>query len=234
MPELEATSPDYPILVVAYDEKARAALAATPVACGFRALPCATFGEAEQHALYQKCRGVLVDLATMVKAKDEERSIAHTMTGLFPTLRVKSMGPMLIPMAMPGDAKQDKSLNAFFTKTCAEFLPRTFRSSKRKDICIPTRIGDARCFTLNMSWSGIFIVDVNPERYCVDEELTVTMLLDTDCEVDVKVRVVRTQSWGGRRPPGIGVEYKQLDQALESSLFTLLRSDKDKDRDRLV
>lgn len=227
----ETPQADYPVLVIAYDDKARAALAASLGPYGVRAVPCSTFCEAENFALCGFYRGVLVDLATMIKAKAEERFVAYTLTGFYPTLRVKTMGTMLVPMAMAGDAKQDKNLNDFLTKTCTEFTPRRLRSNRRKDICIPTYIGIERGFTLNISWSGLFIADMNPERFSVGEEITVTF---PDFGLDVEVIVARIQGWGQHRPPGIGVTFRHMGQELESNLFALLRSDKDKDRDRLV
>lgn len=227
----ETPQKEHTIVVIAYDDKARAALAASLGPFGVHAVPCSTFCEAEGYALSGLCRGVLVDLATMIKAKGEERIVAYTLTGFFPTLRVKTMGSMLVPMAMAGDAKQDKSLNDFLTKTCTEFAPRSLRSNRRKDICIPTYTGAERGFTLTISWSGVFIADMNPERFTVGEEITVAF---PDFGLDVEVIVARVQGWGQHRPPGIGVKFKRMCPELESNLFALLRSDKDKDRDRLV
>ena len=229
----EQTHQDSPVLVVAYDEKTRVAIAASSASFGVHAVQCASFCEAQDQALTGSYRGLLVDLATMIKAKDLEKVIAHTLSGIYPTLRVKSMGSMLIPMIMAGDAKQDKSLNDFFIKSCAAYIPRMLRSSKRRDICIPTSIGAERCFTLNISWSGIFVVDVNPERYKVGQELSVKFFSDPDHEFSAELTVMRIQSWGERRPPGIGMQFKLLDQELENNLFALLKNDKDKDRDRL-
>jgi hypothetical protein len=234
MHEPEITLPDYPVLAVAYDDKSRAALAASTEPFGVRTVSCASFGEAQSYALSGCCQGVLVDLATMIKAKDEERVAAHTLTGLYPTLRVKTMGSMLIPMIMSGDAKQDKSLRDFLTKTCLEFTPRKLRSSKRRNVCVPAYVGTERGFTVDISWSGAFIATMNPERYLPGGEGAVTLLFDHDSELSVEVIVARVQVWGERRPPGIGVQFKQLGQELERSLFALLRSDKDNDRDRLV
>jgi hypothetical protein len=220
---------NHPILVIAYDDKARAALAASLGSYGVQTEQCATFCEAESFALRVPYSGILVDLTTMIKAKAEEKVVAYTMVGFYPTLRVKTMGTMLIPMAMAGDAKQDKSLNDFLTKTCAVFTPRTLRSNRRKDICVPTYIEAARGFTLNISWSGLFIADMNPERFSVGEEITVTF---SEFELEVKVIVARIQGWGQHRPPGIGVKFVQMVEELEGNLFALLRSDKIKDRDR--
>jgi len=227
----ETTRLNHPILVIAYDDKARAALAASLGSYGVRAEQCTTFCEAERFALRGPYSGILVDLTTMIKAKAEEKIVACTMAGFYPTLRVKTMGTMLIPMAMAGDAKQDKSLNDFLTKTCADFTQRMLRSNRRKDICAPIYIEAARGFTLNISWSGVFIADMNPERFSVGEEITVTF---SDFDLEVKVIVARIQGWGQHRPPGIGVKFGQMVEELEGNLFALLRSDKIKDRDRLV
>jgi hypothetical protein len=229
----DTTSQESPVLVVAYDEKSRAAMAASSAPFGTRAVPCATFQEAQELALSGFFRGILVDLATMIKAKDVEKVIAHTLTGIYPTLRVKAMGSMLIPMIMAGDAKQDKSLGDFFTKTCAAFPPRRLRNNKRKDICIPTYIEEGRGFTLNISWSGVFIVDVNPERFRVGQEIEVRFLAGSDLEFTVPLAVVRVQPWGERRTPGIGLQFKLVDHELEIYLSTILRIDRITDRDRL-
>ena len=227
----ETTQLDHSILVIAYDDKARASLAASLGAYGVRAEPCSTFCEAERFALRGPYRGILVDLTAMIKAKAEEKVVACTMAGFYPTLRVKTMGTMLIPMAMAGDARQDKSLNDFITRSCAEFTPRPLRSNRRRNICLPTFIGAERGFTLNVSWSGVFIADMNPERFSVGEEITVTF---SDFGLEVKVIVARIQGWGEHRPPGIGVKYVQMGEELEINLLALLRIDKIKDRDRLV
>ena len=224
---------DYPVLVVDYDEKSLAAIAASAQSLGVSVVGCASFSEAQEAALSGLFRGILVDLATMIKAKDAEKVIAHTLTGIYPPLRVKSMGSMLIPMIMAGDAKQDKSLKDFFTKTCAAFTPRRLRSNKRKELCVPTSIGTRRGFTLDISWSGVFIVDMDPERFSLGQEVTASFLVTPDLEFTAELTVVRLQRWGERRPPGMGMQFKQMDQELEQNLSALIRSDKDKDYDRL-
>lgn len=222
---------DHPVLVIAYNDTARAALAASLGSYGVRAEPCSTFCEAESFALRAPYQGILVDLASMIKAKAEEKVVAYTLAGLYPTLRVKTMGTMLIPMAMAGDVKQDKSLHDFLTKTCAQFKPRRLRANRRRAICVPTYLGAVRGFTLNISWSGLFIVDMNPERFSVGEEIRVSI---PDFGLEVEVSVARVQDWGQHRPPGIGVRFEHMSQELEDNLLALLRCDKDKDHDRQV
>lgn len=223
--------PEFTILVVAYNESSRKSLAASLLPYDVPATVCSTFCEAEDLALKGQYGGILVDLATMIKAKAEEKIVAYTLAGFYPTLRVKTMGTMLIPMSMAGEAKQDKSLNDFLTKTCAQFTPRRLRAFKRKDVSLSTTINMERGFTLNVSWSGMFIADMYPEKYSVGDELTVTL---PEFEKHIEVVVARTQSWGQRRPAGIGVKYKFLSQDMECSLFSVLRSDKNKERDRII
>lgn len=221
------------VLAVAYDDQSRAALAASTAAYGIRGFSCASFREAEEHALEVRFSGVLVDLVTMVKAKDEEKLIAHTLTELYPTLRVKSMGTLLIPMIMPGNAQQDKSLRDFFSKTCTNFTARTLRRSRRRDICLPVLIGSERSATLNLSWDGAFIVSMAPERYSVGERLAITLMVEGR-GLNLDLTVKRLQPWGERRLPGMGVAFEHVPAELEETLLALLRVEKSEDRDRLT
>lgn len=222
------------VLAIAYDDQSRAALAANPAAYGSCAVPCASFKEAQEHALVRCFNGILVDLVTMVKAKDEEKLIAHTLTELYPTLRVKSMGNMLIPMIMPGNAKQDSNLKDFFSKTCAAFTARPLRRHRRREIAIPVLVGEERGATLNLSWGGAFILTMHPERYRAGEGIGLTLMPGHEVGVAAEAVVVRVQPWGERRLPGIGVAFGELTEELHEALFALLRVPKDEDRDKLV
>lgn len=219
-------------MTIAYLDETRAAIADSLASLNIRVVECSSFYEAKSHALRGRYKGIVLDLATMIKAKEEERVIANMMTSIYPTLRVKTMGSVLVPMVMSSDAKQeDNSLDEFFTKTCAKFSSRTLRSNKRRNICIPTRIGEERGFTQNVSWSGVFVVDMKPERFSIGDEVSLEL---PDFGVSEDFIITRVQRWGERRPSGIGLRFKGLDQELESILFTLLKNDKIKDHDKLV
>jgi hypothetical protein len=226
-----SSSDDFPVLVIAYDEKVREVIVKSLAPFGTRIAPCATFCEAESRALAEPCRGVMVDLTSIVKAKSEEKLVAYTLTRFFPTLRVRAMGPMVIPMMMPGDARQDKNLNDFVSKTCAVTPPRRLRRHKRKEICTPTFINGVRGFTLNLSWGGAFIADMNPERFTAGNRLVVNF---PDGGLEIEATVARVQPWGENRPPGIGVEFVTRSEEIEKFLYSLLRSDPNTDRDRLI
>ena len=219
------------VLVIAYDERVLALLAKSLAPFAPCVEPCASFCAAESIALEFACQGVLVDLTAMIKAKSEEKIVAYTLASFFPTLRVRAMGPMIVPMTMAGDAKQEKSLSDFVAKTCAGFAPRRLRRHKRRAICLPTFLGEHRGFTLNISWGGAFIADMNPERFSLGERLVLSL---PDFGLHVKVTVVRIQLWGEHRPPGIGVEFAEVTPELEESLRGLLQCSKDSDHDRQI
>lgn len=226
---------NYPILVISYHDESRAALQSSLNQQEIEAEPCATFVEAETKALNQIFNGILVDLPSIVKAKGEEKIVACSLAGFYPTLRVRTVGSMLVPMIMPGGARQEKSLKDFLEKACSTFFPRMLRAHRRHELCVPMVIGEGesevRTFTLDVSWGGVFLVSMNPERFNRGDELT-AYFPEFDLKVPVAVRWI--QSWGGRKVPGVGCEFLEQREDLEAALGTLIKSPRDQDRDRLV
>lgn len=229
------TLPQYPILVVSYVDETRAALTSALNKIGADTVPCTSFCEAENHALCELYSGILVDLPSIIKSKGEEKIVAYTLANFFPTLRVRTMGGMLIPMAMPGSAKQDKSLDDFLSKTCLAFAPRKLRAFKRHPACLSTIImyGDIelRGFTLDISWGGMFIVDLQPEKFSIGDQVTI-IISEFSCSIAAEVRNIIP--WGTRRrAPGIGLCYCNLDENIEPIIAGITRTSKEFDRDRL-
>lgn len=224
-----------PILVISYIDATRAALVASLQGHGILPSACPTFKDAEQLALTGEYCGILVDLAAMIKAKDEEKVIACALANVYPALRVRTMGPMLIPMTMPGTAAQDKSLSDFLQKTCATFSPRRLRAGRRNEVCLPVSRGEGaaleRGVTLNLSWGGAFILDLHPERFFVGQQLLVDL---PGLVTAVQVEIIWLQAWGERRMPGYGVRFMVLDATLASALEQVLPPGSRQARDRLV
>ena len=196
---------------------------------------CESFLEAEDVAREGVFNGILVDLQSIVKAKGDEKIIACSLTGFYPTLRVRALGSMLVPMAMPGDAKQDSSINDFLTKSCSTFAPRRLRLHRRRDITLsavgsPDLSAD-RLVTLNVSWGGAFFVDAHPENYQVGQSITVT-LPEFEHSISCSIRWIRP--WGMRKVPGMGVAFDNVDEKLELILAALMQRDRNSDRDRMI
>ena len=228
--------PSHPILVVSYGEETRAALVTTLNNNGASTVSCATFCEAENLALAGLYSGILVDLPSIIKSKGEEKIVAYTLANFFPILRVRTMGGMLVPMAMPGSAKQDKSLGDFLTKTCSNFEPRKLRVFRRHPICLSTLVNyngvEFRGFTLNVSWGGMFIVDLSAEKYRVGEPVSI-LIPEFGCTIAAHVN--RIKPWGmDSHPPGVGLRFDSLTESVESVITGITRTSKDFDRDRLT
>lgn len=179
--------------------------------------------------------GILVDLPSIIKAKGEEKIVAYTLTNFFPTLRVRALGSVLVPMTMPGSAKQDKNLSDFLNSTCKAFSPRKLRAFRRHMACLSTIVKykgeEFRGFTLDIGWGGAFIVDVAAEKFSARADIII-FLPEFSYEIEATICWIRP--WGKRYAPGVGVSFSKLDEAVESTLARLLNSRKDFDPDRLV
>ena len=232
---MSASPIKYPILVISYNDEARSALVASLEKSGVPAIPCSTFNQAEETALEGIYNGVVVDLQSTIKAKGDEKIIACSLTGFFPTLRVRVLGTMLVPMAMPGEARQESTIADFLARSCSQFIPRKLRFFKRREVCISALIhhGGAaeRCITVNVSWGGAFFLVMTPETMQAEEEITVTL---PEFEIDFKAVVCSVRPWGKRQPPGIGVRFDEISDDLEQVLMSLLKHDRDHARDRMV
>lgn len=229
-------APLYPILVVSYIDEVRAALTEISGRAGAAIVPCKTFCEAENLALTGLYSGLLLDLPSIIKSKGEEKIVAYTLANFFPTLRVRTIGGMLVPMSMPGSAKQDKSLDDFLHKTCVEFVPKQLREFRRHPVCLSTLTSygnqESRGFTLNISWGGIFIVDLQAERFTVGDPVTI---LIPEFSVQVPAEVRRIMPWGVlRHAPGIGLRLGSMDESVIAAFSGVLKTSREFDRDRLT
>lgn len=225
----------HPLLVIAYNDDARAALAKSLTAFDVNFIVANSFVEAENIALGGLFNGILVDLPSIIKAKDEEKLVACSLTGFYPSLRVRSMGGMLIPMTMPGEARQDSSFKDFIHKTCINFVPRRLRVCRRKDVVLSTisqvAMRHDRGFTLNLSWGGAFIADVAPEKFSIGEQFPL-YFHGIDAELPVQVRW--KQPWGEQKSPGIGIQFLDSVPHFDEVLLSLLKHSRENSKDRMV
>jgi hypothetical protein len=223
------------ILVISYNDDTRAALMAALNNNNVAAIACCNFCEAEELALRGLYNGILVDLPTIIKSKGEEKIVAYTLANCFPTLRVRTVGSVLIPMSVLGSAKQDKSLNDFLTKTCTSFHPRRLREYRRHLVCISTILHykgeEFRSFTLDLSWEGAFLVYVFTEMFSTETEAIIS-IPELGFALNATIHWIRP--WGQRQTPGIGVSFNTLDESVEAVFANIFRARKDFDRDRLV
>ncbi len=227
--------PTHPIIAISYSDDTRNALAESVAPFGVTAIGCSGFSEAEDLALTGIFNGILVDLQSIIKAKGDEKLIACSLTGFYPTLRVRALGSVLVPMAMPGDARQDKSIADFLNKTCAAFTPRPLRRHKRKDLGLSVLARHARrelrTFVANLSWGGAFLVDMASDQFQPGEPVEL-VVGDSGLIVDASVCWLRP--WGDQRLPGFGVCFGDLADPQTQLLLNLLKHDRSNSRDRMV
>ena len=226
----------HPILVVSYVDETRAALAAFLDKAGAVAVPCASFCEAEDIAITGLFSGMLVDLPSIIKSKGEEKVVAYTLANFFPTLRVRTVGFILVPIATPGVSKQEKSLDDFLHNTCCAAQPKRLREFRRHPVCLSTLItyngSDLRGFTLNISWGGAFIVDLQAERFTVGDRLSI-FFPEFGCRIPAEV--CRIKPWGVlRHPPGIGLRFVDQDETVAAVIAGIIGTRRESDRDRLT
>ena len=224
-----------PILIISYNADIRQAFSDNLQRNNAVGVPCESFLEAEDLAREGVYNGILVDLQSIVKAKGDEKLVACSLTGFYPTLRVRALGAMLVPMAMPGDAQQDSSLSDFLTKTCQAFAPRKLRRHRRRDTVLSaltcSLIPETRLFTANMSWGGAFIVDAYPEKYKIGQDIQFAF---PEFGHSFFASACWIRPWGQRRIPGVGVSFRDVDGRMESILAELLQRDRINDRDRMI
>jgi len=228
--------PPHPILVVSYVDETREALTAFLDKTGAVTVPCASFCEAENTALKGLYSGMLVDLPSIIKSKGEEKVVAYTLAGFFPTLRVRTVGFILVPMATPGAAKQEKSLDDFLHKTCCASPPKRLREFRRHPVCLSTLITydglELRGFTLNVSWGGAFIVDLQAEQFSIGDQVSI-LIPEFGCHIPADV--CRIKPWGVlRHPPGIGLRFGDLDETVTAVIAGIIGTRRESDRDRLT
>ncbi len=225
---------DYLLLVVSYNAQSRRSLIENLESVGATGTACETFLQAEDLARENAYNGILVDLQSIVKAKGDEKAIACSLIALYPALRVRVLGSLLVPMAMSGDERQESSLINFLRDSCTPVTPRRLRQYRRRDVVLPALLGPSpgeRAVIVNLSWGGAFVADVRPERFAIGSELKLAL---PEFGVETVVTVRRIQPWGERRIPGIGVAFGVLDEKLETALASVLKSCSTDDRDRIV
>lgn len=224
-----------PVLVISYNADTRKALLDDLQRNGMTGVPCKSFLAAEDVAREGVFNGILVDLNSIIKAKGDEKVVACSLTGFYPTVRVRAIGKTLVPMGMPEDAGQGNGISDFLVKSCFSFIPRRLRLHCRHDIVVSavssSHAPGARLFTLNISWGGAFVVDTQPEKYAIGQELQFEL---PEFEHSFFASVCWVRPWGERKIPGVGVAFREVDERMDQILATLLHRGRDEDRDRMI
>lgn len=224
-------------LVVSGDPKTRNRIMKALSSDDISLTECATFREAEQVAVTGPFSAIIADVPTIVKAKDDERLAVFSLQNIYPLVRVKTSGDLIVPIIMK-QKDRGQSLTVHLEKICSTFLPRRLRAFKRHNSFIPVQIRKSdgleyQTFTMDISWGGAFIVMNSTWGMATGTILTVGM---PTLGITIVTDIVRIQPWGEQGvAPGIGVKWEaQHNLPVLEGLHKIFKTDINEDRDRLL
>lgn len=232
-----AVSVQHSVLVVSGDPVTRDRIMRTLSSGAVSLTECTAFREAEQVAVTRPFSAVIADVPTIVKAKDDERLAVLSLQNIYPLIRVKTSGDLIVPIIMQ-QKERDQSLTAHLENICSAFVPRRLRRYKRYRNFIPVQIRKSdgqeyQTFTLDISWGGAFIVMNSTWGLAAGNGLTIYM---PTLDIIIAAEIVRIQAWGVQgMAPGIGVKWEiQDNQPVLHGLRKVFRTEINEDCDRLL
>lgn len=226
------------VLVVSYDPARQKVMTVALQDFGINVFSCSLFAEAAGYALLNQVSGVIVDVATMIRAKDDEQSVSTFLQNVYPLLRVRVSDSGITPMFVGKNDTQQQGALAYIQEVCAGFAPRTLRRYKRRISYLPVVMRNAdgkecQTITIDLSWGGAFIALNELWGLEVGEKFLVHM---PTLGISREAQLVRIVPWGVQNViPGLGVTWADaLEQDIEEALLTVLRYDKTNSRDTIV
>ncbi|WP_300162830.1 PilZ domain-containing protein [Solidesulfovibrio sp.] len=179
---------------------------------------------ATRHTRYN---GVLFDVPTIVRAKDIDRKLLHSLAEIYPSARLKHDPATDAIFALGTDAGPgSRDGLSVFVAACRDFLPRGLRRGERVDVNLPAVLwrtppkgdGGERTATLNLSYLGCFVFTA--EDWAMSDPAWV-VFPDVTPE-PVRARVAWREPWGQRRAiPGVGLAFLEIPEVLYKELKML-------------
>ena len=188
--------------VVALNQDARTTIAAALNALGMEALPSASVHELVTILRTTSASGILLEVATSIKASPEEKEAINMLSRLFPLAKCRVAGKEVVVFG------KANSLDGFVSE-CRQFQPRTIRREPRRSIYLAVHLSadesfhDAeRVVTLNVSGGGCFLFSAR--QWSAGDRVWLRLC---GHEVAVYGVVCSWQPWGsGKGMPGIGIK----------------------------
>ena len=176
--------------------------------------------------------GLLFDVSSLVRLDAAERTLAHDLINIFPSLRLKwdPREQKIRTLFYGMSTGKDPTLQKFLLDVCRPFPRRAFRSSDRiprnLNVLLSTTtdfsdVSVLRTFTANVSLHGAFIVSIEPWEMM--SRIWVRFLeMDDDTPIEAEVRW--SIEWGKAMcVPGIGVRFVRMTDLQSEELALLSR-----------
>lgn len=171
--------------------------------------------------------GLLIDLATLVKANPLEKSQCHELLRLFPTLRLRwdEATQQLLCLLYGSRTSEGMSLQVFIDDYCRPFSARRIRKHKRMKLHYNVLLSRDENFsagqverstTLDISLGGCALI--TGQEWEMEERVWLRFLEFED-QSAVCARVCRWTPWGKEmRIPCIGVCFEDLRKAQQEQI----------------
>ena len=171
--------------------------------------------------------GLLIDLATLVKADRIEKAQCHELLRLFPTLRLRwdDDSQKLLCLLYGNRTSDDMTLQIFIDEHCRPFKGRKIRRHNRLELHYNTQISRSGDFTendleqtttLDISEGGSLIV--SSQEWAIGETLWLRFIEFEDL-TPIKATICRWTPWGTPMQfPSIGVCFTELSDAQLSQI----------------
>jgi Tfp pilus assembly protein PilZ len=220
---------DTKILIVVKDPEAGKAYGEALSEIGVEYDIAPSFEKMSQMVVDAPYNGLIVDILTLVRSRNDEKVIAYDCINLYPVLRVKwepkqkqiKVSPLDGALAPDGSPS---SLESFIESRCRPFPPRQLRRHKRKQLSVNLLLGTddtfseestLKTFAVTISAGGVF---VHTTRH-FEKGMTLWLRFPEFADqAPIPATVRWCLDWGcSRRIPGIGLRFERfsLDQEQE-------------------
>ncbi len=192
-----------------------------------------SFAEASSKARNTPYNGLLVDVLTLIRSDQNEKSIALECMNFYPSTQIKWDAKCktihLLIFSQPSCSEAESTLRMFIEERCKPFAARSLRVFSRKNIILNLLFSlDCHCsdekasktFSLDISQGGCFIHTVQ----VLDNRQAVWLrILELSDQTPIKATVCWQRHWGLKRQiPGIGVRFESISEAQKKEINLIL------------
>ncbi len=221
------------ILLIVKNETARNAYVEILGKIGVACDSVVSFADASSMARNTPYNGLLVDVLTLIRADQNEKSIALECMNYFPSTQIKwdakSKTVHLLMFSQTSHVEVDLAIRMFIEERCKPYAARTLRVYNRKTFILNFLFSlDCHCsdkkasktFSLDLSQGGCFLHTVRT----FDEKQGIWLCcLELSDQTPIKAVVCWQLKWGLKRQiPGIGVKFESLSEIHEKEIKMIL------------
>jgi hypothetical protein len=170
-------------------------------------------------AIRNSYNGLLIDIPTVIQARDEEKKYLHDLLEVYPVGKVRiSPSRPGISLITAGKCIAQKSTVEEFITECTQFKARTCRSSERRHVHLPVTLSSSadfapedteKTFTVNLSHGGCFVFSLKPWK--VGDNVVIAIHRPAGADTILIGEVRWTIPWGTKEAiPGIGIRFRRI------------------------